>query len=668
MKKFFIFLVVTALTLGVVTSARAGQIFPDVKSGHWAEKDIAKMKAKGIVAGFSDGYHPGEPVTREQAIVMIVKAMGKEQEAKGKTLPATFKNADKVSSWAKEPLALAVQEGIVSGGDLLDFRPKEAAKRYEMAVFIGRALGFTAADIGTKKPGFKDASQIPGWAQGYVAAVVEEGVMSGLNDGTFRPNDSLNRAQMASLLASLDKKLDRLSNSTLRGEVFSVSSTSNSLLVKNSSGLIQTVQLAKDAYIYKNKSISLSGLAKGDQVLAVLNGQNEALFVEVVEGGLPAATEQIISGTIKTVQQGSPAAVTIKHSAGESTFTVDASAQLFIDNEGISPSGLAAGQEVTVVVKNGKIEKLTGRTLEREITGEIKLITRGSTVTLKIKEDSGSENNYTLGDAAEVYLDYKEAGAADLFVGQKVIMKVKGLDINKIYASSVKWEAAGKLVSVAFAPEETITIEDEDGKKETYKLAKDARVRRNSNTVSLRDLVPGDKVELELENNKVNYVYAEKVESEAAGRVKAITIASSSSITITTSDNNEETYKISAQAEIRKDRKRIDLTQIKVGDYVELELEGELVTKMDVEARFVQTYYVGKIENINAKSKVLVLKTDEENDEYKQVFISSGTYIIKFDDDISFSDLEEEDEVIAVGEYEAGVFNASSIIVIGSRE
>lgn len=301
MKKVATPVFVLLMLLGIVSIAWAGQVFPDVPSGHWAEKDIAEMKAKGIVAGLADGYHPNDSVTREQAIVMIVKAIGRSSEAAGKKLPINMKNADSISTWAKEPVALAIQLGIISGSDLADFRPKDATRRYEMAVFIGRALGYTAADFNASpKLNYPDAAQIPDEAKGFVAAVTDEGIMGGLSDGSFQPNEALNRAQMAALLAKLDAKLNKLSDMTIEGEIFSVSTTSRSLLVQDRSGLIQTIQLTSDAFIYKNQSTSITSLAKGDQVLLVVDTKGQSAYIEVVSNLSapvnPAAQESEVSG------------------------------------------------------------------------------------------------------------------------------------------------------------------------------------------------------------------------------------------------------------------------------------------------------------------------------------------------------------------------------------
>ena len=51
-----------------------------------------------------------------------------------------------------------------------------------------------------KKKEFKDASKISSWAKKFVEKVVNAGVMSGDTDGNFRPKDPLTRAEAASMI------------------------------------------------------------------------------------------------------------------------------------------------------------------------------------------------------------------------------------------------------------------------------------------------------------------------------------------------------------------------------------------------------------------------------------------------------------------------------------
>ncbi len=56
--------------------------FPDVPTDHWANGYVSKAAELGIVNGYDNGnFGPADTVTYEQAVTMIVRALGFEEEA-----------------------------------------------------------------------------------------------------------------------------------------------------------------------------------------------------------------------------------------------------------------------------------------------------------------------------------------------------------------------------------------------------------------------------------------------------------------------------------------------------------------------------------------------------------------------------------------------------------
>lgn len=56
--------------------------FTDVPQEHWANSYVARAAELGIISGYGDGtFGPGDAVTYEQAVTMIIRALGLEDEA-----------------------------------------------------------------------------------------------------------------------------------------------------------------------------------------------------------------------------------------------------------------------------------------------------------------------------------------------------------------------------------------------------------------------------------------------------------------------------------------------------------------------------------------------------------------------------------------------------------
>lgn len=87
-------------------------------------------------------------------------------------------------------------KGVITGFSDGSFKPNQSVTRAQAAIMLGRALNLNGTPKNTK---FKDVSaKVTG--SGYIAAAVEKGIISGFPDGTYRPHDAVTRGQMAIFL------------------------------------------------------------------------------------------------------------------------------------------------------------------------------------------------------------------------------------------------------------------------------------------------------------------------------------------------------------------------------------------------------------------------------------------------------------------------------------
>ena len=87
---------------------------------------------------------------------------------------------------------------ITGGYTATEFRPGNPCTRGQVVTFLWRAAGCPEPTGDTSM--FKDASSIAAPYQKAVAWAVEKGITTGFADGTFRPNDSVTRAQFVTFL------------------------------------------------------------------------------------------------------------------------------------------------------------------------------------------------------------------------------------------------------------------------------------------------------------------------------------------------------------------------------------------------------------------------------------------------------------------------------------
>jgi uncharacterized repeat protein (TIGR02543 family) len=112
-------------------AATTSSIFPDVAYDRWYATAISWAAKSGVVIGYDDGtFQPDGYITREQLATMLWRYAGAPTPTQ-QTLD--FQDADQVSSYARQALLWANENGIVigKGSGILD--PKGQAKRSEVA-------------------------------------------------------------------------------------------------------------------------------------------------------------------------------------------------------------------------------------------------------------------------------------------------------------------------------------------------------------------------------------------------------------------------------------------------------------------------------------------------------------------------------------------------------
>ncbi|TBL81384.1 S-layer homology domain-containing protein [Paenibacillus thalictri] len=121
--------------------------FSDVKAADWYSGAIRTAAAYRLISGFEDGtFRPNESTTREQAMMIIARAM--EITGLRDTLSASstdaklrsYTDAANISPWAQSSVADSLAAGIMTGRTSAELAPKANMTRAEVAVIIQRLL------------------------------------------------------------------------------------------------------------------------------------------------------------------------------------------------------------------------------------------------------------------------------------------------------------------------------------------------------------------------------------------------------------------------------------------------------------------------------------------------------------------------------------------------
>ena len=121
---------------GVKLSNKVTTKFSDVKSGQWYTGAVKWASDNGIVKGSDGKFMPNDPITREQICTIFVTYAKYRKVTLKATLPAVkFKDAAKISGWAKAAVTTCQRAGLVAGSNG-SFNPQGKASRAEVAQIL----------------------------------------------------------------------------------------------------------------------------------------------------------------------------------------------------------------------------------------------------------------------------------------------------------------------------------------------------------------------------------------------------------------------------------------------------------------------------------------------------------------------------------------------------
>lgn len=164
---------------------------------HWASDKIEELVEKNILNGYDDGtFRPDNQVTREEACKILATAFNIKSE-NGVMGFNDVKNDD----WFYPYIAGLCEKGIINGVSDVSFGVGEKMTREAFAVAVYRLLDINSEE--NTKAAFTDMDQISDWAADAVSALSQKGIINGYEDGNFKPQNILTRAEIVSIVHTI---------------------------------------------------------------------------------------------------------------------------------------------------------------------------------------------------------------------------------------------------------------------------------------------------------------------------------------------------------------------------------------------------------------------------------------------------------------------------------
>lgn len=197
MKKTLAIFILITILVSTVTGVQAASSFKDVGDTDWFNKDLKYILSdkRNIIAGYPDGtFKPGQKLTVEQFITMVIRASGFDPKAA------------KGEKWSKPFIEKAVELGYIKTNDFYDYGA--SITRGEMARIVVTAVTnitgeYTYRDAEKIKTFIVDYEKIGNGFKDAVVKAYDVGVIGGYPDGTFGADSVLTRAEATAVMRRL---------------------------------------------------------------------------------------------------------------------------------------------------------------------------------------------------------------------------------------------------------------------------------------------------------------------------------------------------------------------------------------------------------------------------------------------------------------------------------
>ncbi|PKM94834.1 MAG: hypothetical protein CVU84_07875 [Firmicutes bacterium HGW-Firmicutes-1] len=642
--------VYTARTTGnaIINNLR----FTDLATSHWAKEPITRLGAIEVIKGDSNGrYRPNAAVSKEEALALLIRMVGKEGEAILAAEQLAAGNATEEAlktTWSKGYMKVANSMGLITAAEYRDsiaddqtsldptlsFMRQNAVTREQIAKWIVEAVSTIKPDqltpVYTQQAIFNytDWNNMGAEFTPYIEAVTKNKIMVG-NGGRFQPKSSLTRAEFAQILKNMDKTLyDSMTIDQKGGFVAAIidsnvidpitGTATRSFLIRNNEGKVDQLnyeykknagnQIAtKDTPVYQAGAVnSMLSLKEGEAVEYLVDQETKELLYVYSKGDTKPVKVTGILQPITGLDQGQ---ITIKTKDGV-LFTYPMRASLY---DSVGKTVRIDGK--TYTSDTAPVSASVILTLLNSIVTDINYI--------------GTETVYS-----EVSGIVKDNNPAFSYI---TIIDWNGKEITKSYNK-------GKVVV-----EKQNYYDESDEIGYIDQMFPDFRFDdRDSN---VEEIEVGDIVHLKIDPTNKDYVSAISAKTNYVvkyGTVKDIAYkgAEGANIIIGYDDLSVATYEISSGIPVLKSGKNVGLLNLLPGDVVRMLINQAVLepgnVKETVKELIIDQYgnqvanvYKGQMSTINKQQRKVTL-----NNSYSLTALGWGNYAPAKAFDISAADVE----------------------------
>lgn len=606
MKRKVMVLISLVLILGMFSTAFAAA-FTDVGEGYaWASEAIDAMSEKGIINGYPDGtFGPANGITRIQAMLLISRILGFVDGVYSPYIDYIAEDCAQEISGLKldyeEELAFLIYKGVFTAEEIVAAENK-----------LNQPLSrYEVAQYLTRAMGkFSLVKESYSSATGYAdeAAIPEEYRTfvsyvkdAGLMQGTSETTFApAENVTRAQMAVMLYRVMNALKLNVFEAQ-FKSYSAFDKLIEVDLSGAEGSYDTAEAVFYVNGAETEASEVAEGDDIILVFSDGVLTRIEKIVEEKEPSVEVEDEPKVVKTI------------------------------NAKINDIILSSENYLNVT------DSTDGENKRLYIAEDCTIKVDGRTTTLSAMRNK----------------DHVVLGLTD----DEEILEIEIVDTITTFKN-------GTIVDIDISDGVIIEIEDKNGDSVKYTTTDAVAVKRNSESVTLADILEGDTVvSCELTYNRISALQVKSIVSSTSGTVTEIVISSDPSIVISGSKGDKR-YGISNSIKITLDGDPAEIYDMRLGMSASVTLDSNVVTKIEVNTVADVGQLTGRVQVVNTSYGFVNVKLTDGSE--KQVFVNTSTKL--YDDTTgrtrTLGNLKEGESLVIIGKIVNGAFQATTIIVV----
>lgn len=289
-------------------------------------------------------------------------------------------------------------------------------------------------------------------------------------------------------------------------------------------------------------------------------------------------------------------------------------------------------------------------------------------VSITVRVD-GENKSYELDENVKVTYNGTKATIRDFEKSDSVTVVTSDGKVKEIAGEPKETTITmATIENISIIDDGTITIshalEEYDGK--SYEVASDVKVEKNGLSATLSDVYTGDTATLTLEYGVITKIKAESITKVVEGTIKSIEISNAPKITVTVKDS-DVTYDVTSDVSIIINGKEGSLYDFRVGDKVSMTIESKSVKKISAaQAASVAYSKTGTVTAINSSYGFIKISYKENETTYEEtVYCKDSTtkFITSEGTSKLLKDIVVGDVVSVRGTMTNGAFVASLVLI-----